>query len=341
MTGRERFDAGVTIGVDIGGTKVFGVVLDQDGSVLAESRVSTPQSADQTGLDAPREPGTDVADAVATVVASLRERPGGKADGRSVTVGVGAPGMVDREGSLRFAPNLPGAAGANLRELVSSRVPNSAVVVENDANCAALAEQRFGALRGVRYGLMVTLGTGIGGGLVVDGEVRFGSSGFAGEIGHMVVDPAGPLCPCGQRGCWERYASGGGLGRLAREAAYAGRLRHVVAQVGGDPENVHGEDITRAAVSGDAGALGVLDELGWWLALGLANLVALVDPERCVIGGGLAEAGPLLFDPTRRAFTELVEGGSVRPPIEITGAALGERAGAIGAALAARPPDRP
>jgi glucokinase len=110
----------------------------------------------------------------------------------------------------------------------------------------------------------------------------------------------------------------------------------VVAQVGGDPENVHGENITRAAVSGDAGALGVLEELGWWVALGLANLVAMVDPERCVLGGGLAEAGELLLEPTRRAFEVLVEGGSVRPRIDIAGAALGERAGAVGAALAAR-----
>jgi glucokinase len=341
VTDPKRSDAGITFGVDIGGTKVFGVVLDPDGSVIAESRVATPQTEDPAGLESASGPGIDVADAVATVVASLREGPGERSNDRSITVGVGAPGMVDRLGTLRFAPNLPSAVGADLRELVSKRVPDAVVVVENDANCAALAEQAFGALRGVRDGVMVTLGTGIGGGLVLDGEVQLGSSGFAGEIGHMVVDPAGPPCPCGRRGCWERYASGGGLGRLAREAAYAGRLSHLVAQVGGDPENVHGEDITRAAVSGDEGALGVLDELGWWVALGLANLVAMVDPERCVIGGGLAEAGPLLLDPTRRAFAGLVEGGSVRPPIDIAGAALGERAGAIGAALAARSPDRP
>jgi len=340
VTDRERSDAPVAFGVDIGGTKVFGVALNRDGSVIAESRVATPQTEEPAGLVSTSEPGADVADAVARVVALLRNGPGGGSDGPVVAVGVGAPGMVDREGTLRFSPNLPSAAGADLRQLVSSRVPNAVVIVENDANCAALAEQAFGALRGVRHGLIVTLGTGIGGGLVVEGEVRLGSSGFAGEVGHMVVDPAGPPCPCGRRGCWERYASGGGLGRLAREAAYAGRLPHVVAQVGGDPESVHGEDITRAAVSGDEGALGVLDELGWWVALGLANLVAMVDPERCVIGGGLAEAGALLLDPTRRAFAELVEGGSVRPPIEITGAALGERAGAVGAALAARSANR-
>jgi len=326
----------VTFGVDIGGTKVFGVALDEGGSVVAESRLATPQIEDTTGVASP-EPGVNVADAVASVVDALRAgQSPGRERVRPIGVGVGAPGMVDRAGTLRFAPNLPSAAGSNLAELVSNRVPDAVVVLENDANCATLAEQTFGALHGVRHAMMITLGTGIGGGLVIEGEVRLGASGFAGEIGHMVVDPAGPPCPCGRRGCWERYASGGGLGRLAREAAYAGRLPHVVAQAGGDPESVHGEDITRAAVSGDEGALGVLEELGWWVALGLANLVAMVDPERCVIGGGLAEAGELLLGPTRRAFAELVEGGSVRPPIDITGAALGERAGAVGAALAAR-----
>ena len=253
-----------------------------------------------------------------------------------LVVGVGAPGMVDRAGTLRFAPNLPGAAGTDLRRLVADRLSGSVVVVENDANCAALGEQAFGALVGVSNGVVITLGTGIGAGVVVDGRVRLGAAGFAGEIGHMIVDPSGPACPCGRRGCWERYASGGGLGRLAREAAYAGRLAHVVGQAGGDPENVHGEDITRAATAGDEGALGVLDELGWWVALGLANVVAMVDPQRVVLGGGLAEAGDLLLVPTRRAFADLVEGASVRPAIEITRAALGERAGAVGAALAAR-----
>jgi glucokinase len=337
VTDRAGSDAEVTFGVDIGGTKVFGVALDPAGRVVAEARVATPQA--ETGAEL--EPGTDVADAVAAVVATLRDEPGARLLGSRFAMGLGAPGMVDRQGTLRFAPNLPNAAGADLHELVSARIPHASVVVENDANCAALAEQAFGALRGVRQGLMVTLGTGIGGGVVIDGEVRLGSAGFAGEIGHMVVDPAGPPCPCGRRGCWERYASGGGLGRLAREAAYAGRLAHLVADVGGDPQNVHGEDITRAANSGDEGALGVLDELGWWVALGLANLVAVIDPERCVIGGGLGEAGELLLGPTRRAFAELVEGGSVRPTIEIAGAVLGERAGAVGAALAARSGGRP
>ncbi|HXW39035.1 MAG TPA: ROK family protein [Acidimicrobiales bacterium] len=326
--------ADATIGVDIGGTKLFGVVLHGDDSVVAEARVSTPQ-LETDGSPWMGAVGADVAEAVATVVDELRSSCV-EVGGAPVRVGIGAPGMVDRSGTLRFAPNLPSASGADLRGLVSVLVPDAWVVVENDANCAALAEQRLGSLRRIDHGMMVTLGTGIGVGLVVHGRVELGASGFAGEAGHMIVDPSGPACPCGRKGCWERYASGGGLGRLAREAAYAGRLSHVVARAGGDPENVHGEDITRAALEGDEGALGVLAELGWWVALGLANLVAVVDPERIVLGGGLAEAGQLLLEPTRRAFGELLEGGSARPAIDVVGAALGERAGAVGAALTAR-----
>ena len=325
----------VAIGVDIGGTKVFGVVLAPDGSVAAEARVPTPQVEGVVAPSAAHETGAEVADAVAAVVTSLGQGVAIDETG-PLLVGVGAPGMVDRQGRLRFAPNLPSSSGADLAGLISARIDDAVVVVENDANCAVLAEQQFGALRGIRDGLLVTLGTGIGGGLVLDGIVRLGWSGFAGEVGHMIVDPSGPPCPCGRRGCWERYASGGGLGRLAREAAYAGQLPHVVARVGGDPENVRGEDITRAAVAGDEGALAVLEELGWWVALGLANLVAVIDPECCVIGGGLAEAGELLFAPTRSAFSELVEGAQLRPQISVLGAALGERAGAVGAALVAR-----
>jgi len=150
------------------------------------------------------------------------------------------------------------------------------------------------------------------------------------------VDPGGPPCPCGKRGCWERYASGSGLGRLAREAAHAGRLDAVVALAGGDPEDVRGEHVTTAAAGGDEGAMAVLGDLGWWLALGLANLAAVLDPAAFVLGGGLAEHLGLVLDATRAAFDELLVDRPFRPAIDIRLAELGERAGAIGAALAAR-----
>ncbi len=326
--------APVAFGVDIGGTKVLGVAVDDADDVVGEARVSTPQSAgDPSGTAAGA--AAEVADAVAEVVAVLGRQAGAGADPAS-PVGVGVPGMLDRHGVLHFSPNLRGAAGADMRALVAARLPLSELLVENDANCAAVAERRNGAARGADDAVVVTLGTGIGGGLISAGRVVVGANGFAGEIGHMLVDPSGPSCPCGRRGCWERFASGGGLGRLAREAAGSGRLGGVVALAGGDPELVWGEHVTEAALGGDPGSLEVMEGLGWWVALGLANLTAVLDVERIVIAGGLAEAGEILLGPTRRAFAELVEGGGARPEVEIVGDAYGQRAGAAGAAMAAR-----
>jgi glucokinase len=325
--------AGVAFGVDIGGTKVLGLALDATDRIVAEARVPTPTGRDQ------REPdGAAVVTAIAEVVAQLDQAVGTapEAAGDAPPVGVGAPGMLDRQGRLRFSPNLPQAHGVDWRLVVGERLPERPIVIENDANLAVLAEHRLGAARGYRHVLMVTLGTGIGGGLVVDGRVEAGGHGFAGEVGHMVVDPAGPPCPCGRRGCWERYASGGGLGLLAREAALAGKLPGVVAQAGGDPEGVRGEDVTAAALAGDDDAQQVLEQVGWWVGFGLANLACVLDPECFVLGGGLVGAGDLLLDATRRSFAELVEGGATRPATAIVTAAFGERSGAVGAALAAR-----
>jgi glucokinase len=323
----------VAFGVDIGGTKVLGVALNAAHDVVAEVKVATPRGkarADDTSRG-PEEEAAEVADAVVEVVAQLEAATSTSAGPRSV--GVGVPGMVDRHGRLRFSPNLPQGQGVDWKSLLSERLPGQRVVIENDANFAVLAEHRLGAARGYRHVVMATLGTGIGGGIVVDGQVQAGGHGFAGEIGHMVVDPSGPPCPCGRRGCWERYASGGGLGLLAREAALAGKLPGVVALSGGDPESVRGEDVTAAALSGDPDARRVVEEIGWWIGFGLANLSSVLDPECFVLGGGLGGTGDLLLDPARRAFAELVEGGRTRSPTVIVPAAFGERAGAVGAAL--------
>jgi glucokinase len=323
-------DAGtVAYGIDIGGTKVLGLAVDAEGDVVAEARVPTPTGTREIV-------GSHVGAAVAEVVAELDGAGGTASNGVPAPVGVGAPGMVDRVGHLRFAPNLPQAQGVDWHELIGERLPGRRIVVENDANLAVLAEHTLGAARGYAHVVMVTLGTGIGGGIVIDGRVQVGASGFAGEIGHMVVDPAGPPCPCGRRGCWERYASGAGLGLLAREAALAGRLREVVERAGGDPESVRGEDVSAAARAGDEDARQVLVEVGWWVGFGLANLTGVLDPECFVLGGGLIGAGDVLLDAARSAFAELVEGGHRRPEVAIVPAAFGERAGAVGAAVAAR-----
>jgi glucokinase len=330
--------ADVTYGIDIGGTKVLGVALSRSGEIVADAREATPKGTRNIV-------GSHVAEAVARVVADLDQQLGATTPGATsvapsvttaVAVGVGAPGMVDRRGRLCFAPNLPQAQGVDWNDLIGDQLPGRTVLIENDANLAVLAEYRMGAAVGHDHVVMVTLGTGIGGGLVVDGRVQVGAAGFAGEIGHMVVDPAGPPCPCGRRGCWERFASGAGLGVLAREAALAGRLGEVVRLAGGDAETVRGEDVSAAAAAGDPGAQRVIREVGRWIGFGLANLAAALDPACFVLGGGVVEAGDLLIVSARAAYAELVEGGDRRPAAVIVPAAFGERAGAVGGALAVR-----
>jgi glucokinase len=330
----------VTIGIDMGGTKVLGLAVDDEGVVLAELRVPSPgprsAGAAAAGADADGEGPDPVIEVLASVTEQLRDA----IDGDVASVGVGAPGLVDNTGVLRYAPNLPRGNGLDIAGGLSARLGGMRTVVDNDATCATVAEWAFGAAVGVTDAVMVTLGTGIGGGVIAGGRVVRGASGFGGEIGHMVVDPTGPPCPCGKRGCWERFASGSGLGRLAREAAHAGRLDEVVSLAGGDAESVRGEHVTMAAKAGDPGALVVLGELGWWLALGLSNLALALDPAVMVFGGGLLETVTLVLDRVRGAFDELLEGGAYRPEVRILPALLGEQAGAIGAALVARAGDR-
>ena len=309
----------ITIGLDVGGTKVLGVAVDpaDPGVVLASHRIPTPDG------------GAGLVDVLAGLVEVLSGRLGPPA-----AVGVGVPGIVDGEGTLVLGPHLRHLREQPLAAQVRERlaVPT---VVDNDANCHAVAEQRAGAARGAREALMITLGTGVGGGIITGGTLLRGAHGFAGEPGHMVVDPMGPPCPCGKQGCWERYASGTGLGRMAVEAAQAGRLDAVVALAGGDEDAVRGEHVTAAARAGDEAATQVLDQLAWWISLGLANLANILDPAVIVLGGGLVEAADLLLDPVRTHFAALVMGGTARPATEIVAARLGEEAGAIGAAALA------
>jgi glucokinase len=339
---RARRGGQATLGIDVGGTKVLGVALGPDDDVVAEVRVPTPQRLERDPAAAGPGLLVDVLSGVVDLLLAELDSAGAARGPGAVPpdVGVGVPGLVDDHGVLRFAPNLPVGTGVDVGARLADALGGTRVVVDNDATCAALAEWTVGAARGLSDAVMVTLGTGIGGGVIANGRVLRGANGFSAEIGHMVVDPSGPLCPCGKRGCWERYASGSGLGRLAREAAHAGRLDGVLRLAGGDAEAVRGEHVTGAAAAGDPGALAVLAELGWWLALGLANLAAVLDPAAFVLGGGLAEHLDLVLAPTRAAFDELLVDRRYRPEIEIRPAVLGERAGAIGAALAAREESR-
>ncbi len=315
----------VAIGIDVGGTKALAVVVDASGRVLDELRSGTPH-----GHDA--DPGARAAEVVTDQVLELSRRQG--LDAHRVAIGIGLPGLLRRDGHLAFAPNLQSASGADLGALLRESLGNASVMVENDANCAALAEHRWGAGRGVDDFVMVTLGTGIGGGVVADGQLVRGRNGFAGEIGHMVVEAHGAPCRCGGHGCWERYASGGGLARLTTLAALNGRLPTLVQRAGA-AELVRGEDVTGAAAQGLAEAQAVVDELGWWLALGLSNLVAILDTGHFVIGGGLAQVADVFLPNARKYLAELVEGYVDRAPISLEVSAFGVRSGAMGAAFVA------
>jgi glucokinase len=308
----------ISVGLDVGGTKVLGVAVDPRAptTVIAEDRVPTPDGGD--GL----------VEVLLDLVRSLDPAP--------AAIGVGVPGLVDREGTLHMGPHLRRMQDVPLARLLGERAGIPALV-DNDANCHALAEHVAGAAAGADEALVVTLGTGIGAGIISAGRVLHGAHGFAGEPGHMVVDPNGPPCPCGKRGCWERFASGTGLGRLARDAASGRRLDAAVALAGGDPEAVRGEHVTASARAGDRESKAVLDAFAHWIALGLANLVNVLDPAVIVIGGGLVEAADLLLPEVRKRFAQLVMAGERRPVVPIVPAELGYRAGAIGAALAADP----
>lgn len=315
----------LSCGLDLGGTKLLGLVIDPEhpDTVLATRRVPTPHR----NLDA-------LVEALTSMVAALASDVAGAGAGTLRTVGLGAPGLVDRDGVLRLGPNLPGVVDVPLATLLGDGT-GLAATVDNDATCATWGEHELGAAHGFRDAVMCTLGTGIGAGIVAEGRVLRGTNGFAGEPGHMVVEPYGPPCPCGRRGCWERYASGSGLARLARDAAAAGRIPAVVQLAGGNPGDIRGEDVTEAARDGEKGSLAVLEEFGRWVALGVGNLINILDPQLVVIGGGLVEAGDLLLAPIHRALADTVLVSSRRPAVKVVQAQLGERAGAIGAALLA------
>ena len=305
------------IGLDIGGTKIAGGVVTDSGRVLDRARVPTPPD-DQAATLA----------ALFDVLDGLRARhPGVEA------IGLGAAGLVERPGgNARWAPH-NSYRRMELRRLLHERtgLPTS---VDNDANVAAWAESRFGAGAGSGDLVLVTVGTGIGGGLVLGGHLYHGEHGFAGELGHLIVAPDGDRCACGNRGCLEAMASGSTLGRLGREAAAAdpgGRL----AALAGGPGLVTGEVVFAAAAEGDKAALALFERVGHWLGVGIASLVTIFDPDLVVVGGGVAATGELLLAPARASFERYVHGRAHRDLPPVVPARLGDDAGLVGAATLA------
>ncbi|WP_431890245.1 ROK family glucokinase [Nocardiopsis alba] len=322
MVMNAGYGRSLTIGVDVGGTKVAAGVVTPGGRVLARVRTQTPERSKSPEV---------VEDTIVSVVSDLRRRYPVRA------VGVGAAGFVDeRRSRVLFAPHLSWREEP-LRDALAVRL-GLPVVVENDANASAWAEVRAGAGRGVDDVVVVNLGTGIGGAIVSDGVLRRGRYGLAGEFGHMMVVPGGHRCECGNRGCWEQYASGNALTREARElvAAESPVAEALRQEVGGDPALITGPLVSALARKGDRACRELMEEAGTWLGVGLANLAAAFDPELFVIGGGVSEAGGLLLDPARRAFEKGLTGRGYRPEARVEAAALGNEAGLIGAADLAR-----
>ncbi|WP_426244150.1 ROK family glucokinase [Nocardioides sp. LHG3406-4] len=307
-------------GIDVGGTKIAGGVVDPEGKVVEEIRVESP-ATDSEGME----------DAIVALVGELRSRH------EIVAVGVGAAGYVDRNrATVLFAPNIAWR-DVDLRAELEARV-DLPFVIENDANAAAWGEFSFGAGEDVDDLLLVTVGTGIGGGIVLDGRLHRGAFGVAAEIGHLRLVPGGHLCGCGNRGCFEMYGSGTALVRETRAAVEAGSpfAQPLLERAGGRVEDIDGPLISVAAAEGDRFAIGQLADLGRWLGEGIASLAAVLDPAVAVIGGGVSAAGDLLLDPLRAAFEASLPGRGYHPELEIREATLGNHAGLIGAADLAR-----
>ena len=298
-------DGRTTIGLDVGGTKVAAVLLERSsGTILDQNQASSGGSA------------TDLVATLAGLVESLRTRA--DADRETVAaVGLGIAGLVDRRGVVRWSPNLPAVVDHHLADELEAAV-GLPVTAANDATAATVAESRFGAGRGCEDVALVTLGTGIGAGFVVDGRLLRGAHGFAGEPGHMVVDAHGPLHLTGHQGPWEALASGHALGRMGAEAG-----------IGQGPE------VVAAMAIGDPTATDVFDRWCREVARGLANLVVVLDTRRIILGGGLVEVGEPLRLGVASWLERLTPGADSRPAVEVALAELGAEAGALGAGLLA------
>lgn len=307
------------IGIDIGGTKVAGALVDENGAIIREARVATPVS-DPVAL----------VDAVVGLVTDLRS--GEKVLG----VGVAMAGFIDhQQANVIYGTNF-GWKNFPLKSEIEAKL-DIPVIIENDANAAGWAEYRFGAGQGHQHMVMLTLGTGVGGAIIVDGKMLRGGFGVAGELGHMRVVPDGIPCGCGQRGCIESYASGTALLRTAIELVDSGepagkRLAEIKAQAG----QLTGAELYQALVEGDPGAVQLLRNLASWLGQAIASLSAILDPEIVVIGGGVSQAGDLLLEPVREAFRKYAPAGGFRPELSIVTAEFVNDAGVVGAADLAR-----
>jgi len=311
----------LTIGIDVGGTKVLGGVVDESGKVLTTARKDTP-----------RQGGAALTQTIADVAKELL------AQHAVSSVGVSAAGFVSSDRKTMLAtPNIADWNGVNLDHELTKLI-GLPVVIENDANAAAWGEAKFGAGQNQNHMMMLTVGTGIGGGIVVNGQLYRGAFGIAAEFGHVRVVPEGHLCGCGARGCFEQYASGNALLRHAREAINASPevARNLLSRGDGTVAGLTGQAITEAARDGDPVALAAFNTTGQWLGAGIASLCVLLDPACVVIGGGVIDAGEILLKPTRESLERNMPFAGKHPYPEIVAAKLGNEAGLVGVADLAR-----
>lgn len=305
------------VGIDLGGTKIAVAVVDAVGQVLQRVQEWT------RGEEGPER----VLARINCLLDAALAKAGVSAE-QVAGIGIGAPGIVDwKEGIVHNLTNLPGWRNVNLKERFEQRY-SLPVAVDNDANAAALGEYLFGSGRGVRHMLYLTISTGIGGGIIQDGRLVHGAWGVAGEVGHMVLDPQGELCNCGNCGCWETISSGRAIARQVLRRIARGEQSMVTELAGGG--EIKAEHVFQARQLGDELAAAVIRRALLYLGVGVANLVNVLNPERVVIGGGVANVGEVLFEPVRRQVRELGFGPAARA--EIVPAALGKDAGVVGAA---------
>lgn len=309
----------VTIGIDVGGTKIAGGVVDEQGNVVARERIATAATHP-----------TAVVAGITKVAQQLHATAPGAA-----AIGIGAAALISN-GVIRSAPNIAWK-DVPLAAMISDRVPLP-VVLDNDANVAAWGEATCGAGRGYGDQIMITVGTGIGGGIIIGGAIYRGTTGVGAELGHMIVNGSGSeQCACGNKGCLEAMASGTSIGRRARERAAEPGARAVLERAGGIVAAVTGELVGEAAKAGDAWAIEILAETGRWLGVGLASFVNIFDPAVIIVGGGAAAGtGELLLAPAREHMAGLIVGHEWRKPPPVLAGALGYDAGLIGAAVLAR-----
>lgn len=310
-----------TVGIDIGGTKVLGGVVDETGVLIRRAR-----------RDTPAEGGVALTQAIADVALELMK------DSKIDSVGVSVAAFISADRKTILAtPNIKDWNGVNLDYELTSRI-GLPVVIENDANSAAWGEFKFGAGRGKENILMLTVGTGIGGGIVVNNNLLRGSFGIAAEIGHLRIVPNGLLCGCGAYGCFEQYGSGTALLRHAREVIklHPDRASNILNRGDGSIEGVNGSAITAAAGDGDELALSIFEITGDYIGAGIASLAVILDPEAVVIGGGVIDAGNILLNPIRTGMEKYMPFAGKHPHPQIVAAQLGNEAGLVGVADLAR-----